>query len=94
VRNEPELTHWKVEGPGRIDALNVPYCAFLEAENGSVAKVVQWLGAAPANLGGMGRAMHSGARHEGPPDRVHHVDGCHPPRRRRPIEGLPLHLRR
>jgi glyoxylase-like metal-dependent hydrolase (beta-lactamase superfamily II) len=49
VRNESEFAHWKVEGPGRIDVLNVPYFAFLEAENEAVDRVAQWLGAQPAH---------------------------------------------
>jgi glyoxylase-like metal-dependent hydrolase (beta-lactamase superfamily II) len=44
VRNEDEFARWKVEGPGRIDAVNIPYFAFLEAEDASIAKVTQWLG--------------------------------------------------
>jgi glyoxylase-like metal-dependent hydrolase (beta-lactamase superfamily II) len=48
VRNEQEFAHWKVEGPGCVDALNIPYFAFLEAEDESVARVERWLGAARA----------------------------------------------
>lgn len=43
VRNEDEFSRWKVEGPGRIDALNVPYFAFIESESESIGTVTRWL---------------------------------------------------
>lgn len=50
VRNEEEFARWKVEGPGRIDALNRPYFAFIEAEEESVAAVTRWLDGKPGPL--------------------------------------------
>ena len=44
VRNQEEFARWSIEGPGRIDTLNLPYFAFVEAEEESVARVTQWLG--------------------------------------------------
>jgi glyoxylase-like metal-dependent hydrolase (beta-lactamase superfamily II) len=50
VRNEEEFARWKVEGPGRIDALNLPYFAFIETEEASVGAVRRWLGGRPDPL--------------------------------------------
>lgn len=44
VRNEEEFARWKVDGPGRIDSMNVPYFAFIEAEEEFVTAVKRWLG--------------------------------------------------
>ena len=50
VRNEEEFARWKIEGPHPVEALNVPYFAFLEAEDDSVAAVRRWLGGRPDPL--------------------------------------------
>ncbi len=50
VRNEEEFARWKIEGPHPVEALNLPYFAFLEAEDDSVASVRRWLGGRPAPL--------------------------------------------
>ena len=50
VRNEDEFSRWRVEGPGRIDTLNLPYFDFIEAEKESVDRVRRWLDGANAPL--------------------------------------------
>ena len=43
VRNVQEFAHWTVEGRRPPALLNVPYFAFVEDDDGSVAKVANWL---------------------------------------------------
>lgn len=42
VRNEDEFAHWKVEGLRPVEALNIPYFAFIEDETASTTKVARW----------------------------------------------------
>jgi glyoxylase-like metal-dependent hydrolase (beta-lactamase superfamily II) len=50
VRNKDEFARWKIEGPGAIDTLNIPYFEFIEDDAGSIAKVESWLGASGGEL--------------------------------------------
>lgn len=50
VRNSEEHARWKIEGPGRIDALHVPYFAFIDDEASAVSKVKAWKSKLPGDL--------------------------------------------
>ena len=43
VRNEKEFALWKIESPQMPETLNIPYFAFIEDEETSVAKVKSWI---------------------------------------------------
>ena len=43
VRNKEEFARWKIEGPQMPETLNIPYFAFIEDEETSVAKVKSWI---------------------------------------------------
>jgi rhodanese-related sulfurtransferase len=43
VRNEEEFARWKIEGLQMPETLNIPYFAFIEDEEASVAKVKSWI---------------------------------------------------
>jgi glyoxylase-like metal-dependent hydrolase (beta-lactamase superfamily II) len=50
VRNAEEFARWRVEGPHPVEALNVPYFEFIEREDASVRKAVDWLGGRAGGL--------------------------------------------
>jgi glyoxylase-like metal-dependent hydrolase (beta-lactamase superfamily II)/rhodanese-related sulfurtransferase len=43
VRNTEDFARWKIEGPQMPETLNIPYFAFIEDEETSVAKVKSWI---------------------------------------------------
>ncbi|MBI4564186.1 MAG: MBL fold metallo-hydrolase [Planctomycetes bacterium] len=43
VRNEADFSSWRVEAPGRVETLNVPYYEFIEGKDASAARVAQWM---------------------------------------------------
>ena len=50
VRNADEFAHWRVESPQPIAVLNVPYFEFIEHEDASVQKVIDWIGGRAEDL--------------------------------------------
>ena len=43
VRNEEEFARWRIEGPRMPETINIPYFAFIEDEEASVARVKSWI---------------------------------------------------
>ena len=50
VRNMEEFGRWKIEGPQMPEVLNIPYFAFIEDEEASVAKVKSWIAGRPRDV--------------------------------------------